>query len=91
MATQSRSSAASTLNNDNDAKDKNEHEKSDLNTVAVPLQADVMDPEKSSAHDGLSTADEHEYVTGIKLTLILAAVTLVYFLIMLDGSIVATV
>jgi hypothetical protein len=32
----------------------------------------------------------HEYVTGIKLILIMIPTTLVYFLLMLDGSIVST-
>jgi hypothetical protein len=34
---------------------------------------------------------EHEYVTGFKLSIIIASVTLVAFLIMLDTSIIATV
>jgi hypothetical protein len=34
---------------------------------------------------------EHEYITGVKLLLILTSVTLVAFLMMLDMSIIATV
>jgi hypothetical protein len=34
--------------------------------------------------------EEHEYVTGVKLIFIIISVTLVYFLVMLDGSIVST-
>jgi hypothetical protein len=36
-------------------------------------------------------AEAHEYVTGIKLFIILAVVTLVFFLLMLDMSIVTNV
>jgi len=36
-------------------------------------------------------ADEHEFITGLKLWAVLASVTLVLFLTMLDMSIIATV
>lgn len=39
----------------------------------------------------LQEADAHEYVTGIELFIILAVVTLVFFLLMLDMSIVTNV
>ena len=90
MATKSRSSASSTLDIENDTKDKDKPVTSSTATEAFE-QSNVVDPEKASSADSPNIADEHEYVTGIKLVLILAAVTLVYFLIMLDGSIVATV
>ena len=45
-----------------------------------------------AAHDGNNEReDEDKYVKGIKLTLILVSTTLVYFLMMLDMSILATV
>lgn len=48
-------------------------------------------PEK----DARATEDNEEsatqYVTGVKLTAIVSAVTLVYFLILLDMSIIVTV
>ncbi|KAI1098442.1 MFS general substrate transporter, partial [Jackrogersella minutella] len=44
--------------------------------------------EKDSAEH--SQEFNHKYVTGIKLMLILSPITLVYFLLMLDGSIVST-
>lgn len=49
----------------------------------------VEDAEKNLAVD---PAKEfvHEYVTGIKVALILIPTTLVYFLLMLDASVIAT-
>jgi hypothetical protein len=50
--------------------------------------------EKKSDSNPTVTADEvpeHEYITGAKLWLVLAAVTLVVFLMMLDMSIIVTV
>ena len=34
---------------------------------------------------------QHEYITGVKLVLVLSALTIVYFLVMLDNTILATV
>jgi hypothetical protein len=50
--------------------------------------------EKKADSNPTVTADEvpeHEYITGVKLWLVLAAVTLVVFLMMLDMSIIVTV
>jgi len=44
-----------------------------------------------SLKDGTSKSGEHEYISGVKLWLVLSALTLVYFLIMLDNTILATV
>jgi hypothetical protein len=38
-----------------------------------------------------STDNDHEYITGVKLILVMAAVTLVCFLMLLDTSIITTV
>ena len=46
------------------------------------------DAEKNSAKG--VPEEQHDYVTGVKLILILVPTTLVYFLLMLDGSIVST-
>ncbi|KAI2464009.1 MFS multidrug transporter [Annulohypoxylon bovei var. microspora] len=54
-----------------------------------PLQPENVDSEKNEIAVRVS-ADQHEYVTGSKLVSILVAVTLAYFLAMLDTSIVAT-
>jgi hypothetical protein len=57
----------------------------------------LSDPEKFSdsstkaAEPAEATAAEFQYVTGVKLWLATAAVTLVAFLIMLDMSIIVTV
>jgi hypothetical protein len=67
------------------------------NTTDVVTDANM---EKSSAQerqsdDSVTTLEaelpEHEYATGVKLVLIIASVTLVSFLMMLDMSIIATV
>jgi hypothetical protein len=59
--------------------------------------SDSSDPEKTSngstkvAESAETTPPEFEYVTGVKLWLATAAVTLVCFLMMLDMSIIVTV
>lgn len=50
-----------------------------------------MDLEKSAVAAIAPAKHQHEYVTSSKLVFILVAVTLAYFLVMLDTSIVATV
>lgn len=53
--------------------------------------------EKAPLDDGTATATakaaepEYEYITGVKLLLVMASVTLVAFLMMLDMSIIVTV
>ncbi|KAI1097906.1 putative MFS transporter [Jackrogersella minutella] len=54
-----------------------------------PSQPDDLGSEKNEVVVTVS-AESHEYVTGSKLVSILVAVTLAYFLAMLDTSIVAT-
>ncbi|KAI0885866.1 putative MFS transporter [Annulohypoxylon maeteangense] len=54
-----------------------------------PSQPENMDPEKNEAIVRVS-AETHEHIKGSKLVSILVAVTLAYFLAMLDTSIVAT-
>ncbi len=56
------------------------------------------DPITSSDEDSGNTgtkaeddADKYEYITGVKLAIVMASVTLVAFLVMLDQSIVSTV
>jgi len=58
------------------------HPSSSLENRASRNEEDI---EKTSKPE-----DEHEYVTGIKLVLIMVPITLVYFLLMLDGSIIST-
>jgi hypothetical protein len=75
-------------------KDKDEKHSSG---PVVSLDRDVektTNPEKQA--DGSATAaevvePEHEFITGIKLSLVLASVVLVAFLMMLDMSIIVTV
>jgi hypothetical protein len=52
-----------------------------------------VDTEKSPSDSRTATESEkeHEYITGWKLVLVLAAVTLVVFLMLLDMSIIVTV
>jgi hypothetical protein len=57
-------------------------------TPASPTEKQMSQNEKDSEKN--SKEEEHEYVTGVKLILIIIPVTLVYFLVMLDGSIVST-
>lgn len=61
---------------------------------ANPSPKVSQDPEKGA--DGEikpagAAEDEHEFITGIKLVLVMAAVTLVCFLMLLDTSIITTV
>ena len=93
MAAQGLGSVPPALNTYDYSENEETHEVSQSVIAESQLQeSGIQDLEKvTSASDGITTTDDYEYVTGIKLALILAAVTLVYFLIMLDGSIVATV
>ncbi len=52
------------------------------------------DPEKHAGAEVTAAGapeDDHEYITGIKLFLVMAGVTLVCFLMLLDTSIITTV
>lgn len=64
-------------------------------TSSIQKQTDFSTPDTEKALPSAAHAtaedDGHEYVSGTKLNLILGGVTLVYFLVMLDSSIVATV
>lgn len=93
MVTQNPTGVSSALDSYQDSENEERREPSQPGVAEVQVQqSGIQDLEKvSSASEGKTATDNYEYVTGIKLALILAAVTLVYFLIMLDGSIVATV
>lgn len=53
---------------------------------------EISTKQKSASRQGLVPgAADHEYVTGVKLAVVIVSVTLVAFLILLDTSIVATV
>lgn len=66
-------------------------------TVNVDTGVNVdepVNPEKPSDKSTTTVEDglpEHEYVTGVKLLLVVTSVTLVAFLMMLDMSIIVTV
>lgn len=47
--------------------------------------------ERPISSSGQESSEEYEYVTGFKLAIVIASVTLVFFLVMLDLSIIATV
>jgi hypothetical protein len=59
------------------------------------IENDQGDPEKtldsSTPTDLVQPAHEYEYITGVKLWLVLVSVTLAVFLVMLDESIIVTV
>lgn len=67
---------------------------SDGTTTAMSSEKDSQDAHPKD--DGHSTAVQsgpdpnHEYLSGLKLVAVLAAVVLPYFLVMLDASIVST-
>lgn len=55
-------------------------------------QEDIaLDKEEATAIEATRTKSEPEYIAGVKLYSLLAAQTLVFFLVMVDMSIVATV
>jgi hypothetical protein len=60
---------------------------SDLSDLEKPSDNSIQAPDPAEE----TTEPEFQYVTGIKLWLATAAVTLVCFLMMLDMSIIATV
>lgn len=72
----------------------NDHEKPDL-PRSMSSQSDLpRNPEKDTVGTddaAYATKDEEEYVTGVKLYMILAAMVLAQFVVMLDISIMATV
>lgn len=47
--------------------------------------------ERPISSSGQESSEEYEYVTGFKLAIVIASVTMVFFLVMLDLSIIATV
>ena len=69
------------------------------NTMLDSLKDDGISSESSEPEkrlDALSkepdkSAQEEEYVTGIRLALVLGSLTVTYFLMMLDATILATV
>ena len=75
-----------------------------LESVAIAHHLPSADGEKPQVHsetpDALSRENEqsqensqgeHQYVTGFKLAIVMVSLTLVFFLVMLDLSIIATV
>ncbi|KAI1768455.1 MFS general substrate transporter [Hypoxylon sp. FL1150] len=52
----------------------------------LTAKKDIDDNTTGSLIEG----DHHEYISGVKLALVLSAITIVYFLVMLDTTIVAT-
>lgn len=66
--------------------------------VAIDANMEKFSDQERHSDDSVTTPleaaaelPEHEYATGVKLVLIIASVTLVSFLMMLDMSIIATV
>ena len=59
--------------------------------ISAILQEDLQLPDKTRQDVSGAGGPDREYVQGVKLMLILGSTTLVYFLMMLDMSILATV
>jgi hypothetical protein len=55
------------------------------------ISADLEKGPEGELKPAHATDDDHEYITGIKLVLVMAGVTLVCFLMLLDTSIITTV
>jgi hypothetical protein len=81
-------------------KDKRKEENGDYDpapgsTINVVLneekEINATKPSEASATAVEDGKTEHEYITGVKLFLVMASVTLVMFLMMLDMSIIVTV
>ena len=67
---------------------------STTNVDTEPNISELSNPEKpldGSTKPVEATETEYEYITGIKLWLVIASITLICFLMMLDMSIVVTV
>lgn len=82
--------------------DGKDHEKMDYHKGASDNATSRIEEEKGNSPNSDATSthsetkpasaeDENEYVTGSKLWILLASVTLIVFLMMLDMSIVVTV
>ena len=69
------------------------------NTMLDPSKDDDISSKSSEPEKGLDALSkepekpiqEEEYVTGIKLALVLGSLTITYFIMMLDATILATV
>ncbi|KAI1377957.1 hypothetical protein F4677DRAFT_31490 [Hypoxylon crocopeplum] len=79
------------------SKESEQHNALDTRSEEVYEATDIPQPSLFLAKDedgGVSSQPvgekQDEYVTGIRLVLVLAAITIVYFLIMLDNTIIAT-
>jgi hypothetical protein len=57
----------------------------------LPLDDEAATPDESPKGVVVEKTPEWEYVTGLKLALVITAVTLAAFLMLLDNSIIATV
>ena len=70
-------------------------EKALTDTILVAnRQSNMAGEEKAESpinSSGQEASEEYEYVTGFKLAMVIASVTLVFFLVMLDLAIIATV
>lgn len=64
--------------------DRVERDKEQMVEASPPL--DIETPDQSA-----DSAKEWEYITGLKLMVVIAAVTMTAFLVLLDNSIVTTV
>jgi hypothetical protein len=68
--------------------DKDEQQTIDSNP---PLDGETTTPDENPKDSVTGKEKEWEYVTGLKLMLVITAVTLACFLMLLDNSIISTV
>lgn len=61
------------------------------NAVSETAMADKLERARDSASPISSEDEDQEYIQGFKLVVVLTSLTLVYFLITLDNTILATV
>ena len=61
------------------------------NMVSNNIKDEEQSSDSNDKEETMEEAKNHEYVTGFRLVIILGAVTLVFFLLMLDMSIVTNV
>lgn len=68
-----------------------ESEDREVSTDATSVTIPGGREKDSGVPENQVPGDDHEYITGIKLVLVLSALTIVYFLVMLDNTILSTV
>ena len=76
--------------------EKDQDEKQSVDQVTVPERNEEETPNPEKPEDSSSAISEageseHEYISGIKLWVVLASVTFIAFLMMLDMAIIVTV